>query len=224
MKRWFTMNPANGRIEGEPINLISVGGNYIVRRRYRDTDSTRYVRTLRGKATSGGDIEIINGRKSDFVRFTADPVTGMAARSELAPRRLSEFGKTITLKLEFRVRAPRIDELTGYVLQFWQPVISPIAGVRVSNGRLEVVARSGGTAASTSLNKDWNELTIAFKPGPDGLLRVRNDMRGKLSGTLNGGSQASQADADLFRPKFGWYGPLSQSVQVDYRHFAMFVT
>jgi hypothetical protein len=49
-------------------------------------------------------------------------------------------------------------------------------------------------------------------------------MRGKVSGTLNGGSQAPVDDADVFRPKFGWYGSLSQPVAVDYRHLSIFAT
>jgi hypothetical protein len=175
---------------------------------------------LKGKATPGGDIEIVKRR---FVRFTADPITG-ASRSELAATRMIDFGETVTVNMEFRVKARQIDKLTGYVLQFWQPKISPIAGVRVKGGRLEVVARTGGGAASSRLRKGWNKISVTFRPGPDGLLEVSGDMRGKVSGTLNGGSQAPVADADIFRPKFGWYGSLSQPIAVDYRHLSIFAT
>lgn len=223
-RHWFTLDPENGRIQGRPTNQISEGGNYIVRRRHRSTDATRFIRNLRGKATAGGNIEIVDGRKGDFVRFTADPVTQWPARSELAPRRMSDFGTTITVKMEFRVRAPDIDRLTGYILQFWQPVISPIAGVRVRDGNLEVVARTGGGAGTKQLGKGWNNLSVTFRPGDNGLLRVRGDIRGQVAGTLNGGSQASLSDEDIFRPKFGWYGSLSQSVAVDYRNLSIFAS
>jgi len=223
MKHLFTMNPVNGRIQGKPTNQISEGGNFIVRRRYRVGDTTKAVRTLRGKANGNGNISIVSGKKHTFVRFEPDPITGLA-RSELAPRRMTPFGQSVTVSMQFRVRALQLDRLTGYVLQFWQPIISPIAGVRVNNGRLEVVARSGGGAASRELTRGWNQIAVTFRPGPDGLLRVRGDLHGKVNGTLNGGSQASRADADIFRPKFGWYGSLSQPVTVDYRHFSMFAT
>jgi len=223
---WFQMNPAHGRIQGTPTNQISVGGNYIVRRKHRSTDTTRFVRTLRGKATAGGTINIIrrSNPNREFVRFTADPITGGSPRSELAPRRLAAFGQTVTTSIEFRARAPQLDQLTGYVLQFWQPVISPIAGVRLNRGRLEVVARTGGTAASKPLTRGWNELTITFRPGPDGVLRVKGDLSGRTAGRLDGGSKASRATDDAFRPKFGWYGPLSQDLTVDYRKFHLSVS
>jgi hypothetical protein len=222
-KFWFRMNPSNGRIQGKPTNLISVGGNYVVRKKYRPEDTTRHIRNLRGKATKGGTIDIVQGKKNrDYVRFTADPITGSVARSELAPRKMSDFGQTLTVKMEFRVRAPKIDEITGYVLQFWQPVISPIAGVRVKDGRLEVVSRSRGTAASKPITKGWNELTVTIRPGRNGVLKVKGDLNGKVNGFINGGSQASSSTEDIFRPKFGWYGSLNQQVTVDYRQFEIY--
>jgi hypothetical protein len=222
MKHLFTMDPANGRIQGKPTNQISEGGNYLALRRFRSEDTTRMVRNLRGKATSGGNITIVEDKKQSFVRFEADPVTNYPPRSELAPRLMTPFGRAVTVDISVRVRAPQMDRLTGYVLQFWQPVISPIAGVRVSGGRLEVVARSGGELASKPLTKGWNDLAVTLRPGPNGLMRVTGDLNGQVVGRLDGGSQRGLAQSDIFRPKFGWYGSLSQSVTVDYRHFSMF--
>jgi len=218
----FRMVPSQGFIQGEPTNQISEGGNFIVKRRFRHQHATKFIRDLRGKATPGGDINIVEGKKYTFTRFEADPITGWPARAELAPRHLTPFGQSVTVNMTFRVRAKQIDQLTGYVLQFWQPVISPIAGVRVKGGRLEVVSRSGGEVASKPIDRGWNDLTVTFRPGLNGQMSVSGDLNGSINARLNGGSQAGLADMDIFRPKFGWYGPLGQSVRVDYRHFEMF--
>jgi hypothetical protein len=215
------MVPKRGFIQGEPTNLISEGGNFLVRRRFRPTHTSPEVRTLRGKATPGGDIDIVKGRRFTFVRFEADPVTGLVPRSELAPRLMMPFGRTVTVSIGFRVRARQIDQLTGYVLQFWQPIISPIAGVRLNEGRIEVVSRSGGGVASGPLERGWNSLTVSLRPGPNGRMTVDGDLNGSIRGRIDGGSQDGLAEAPVFRPKFGWYGPLSQQVQVDYRRFEM---
>jgi hypothetical protein len=222
------MFPGRGWIDGIATNQISEGGNYLVRRRYRDQDTSRQVRTLRGKATDGSGIEIVERRNParEFVRFDVDPITGSgqgAPRSELAPRQMIPFGDTVHLRLEFRVRAQNLDRLTGYVIQFWQPVISPIAGIRVSGGRLEAVTRSAGGAASAPLTRGWNEIGLTFRPGDDGLLKVRGGLRGSTAGRIDGGSQADRATADIYRPKFGWYGSSGQDVVVDYRRFVQWV-
>lgn len=220
----FRMAPKRGFIQGEPTNLISEGGNFIVRRRFLPTHTSPEVRTLRGKATPGGDIDIVEGRRFTFVRMEADPITGLVPRSELAPRLMTPFGQSVTVSIIFRVRARQIDQLTGYVLQFWQPIISPIAGVRVNRGRLEVVSRSGGGVASGPLDRGWNSLTVTLRPGPDGRMSVSGDLNGSIRARIDGGSQAGLADEAIFRPKFGWYGPLSQQVHVDYRRFEMFTS
>jgi hypothetical protein len=213
----FRMDPSRGFIEGKPTNQISEGGNFKVRRRFRSEDTTKAVRTLRGKANGNNDITIVKGRKHTFVRFEVDRVTGSPSRSELAPRRMTPFGRSVTVNMSFRVRAQQMDRLTGYVLQFWQPIISPIAGVRVSGGRLEVVARSSGKVASKRLTRGWNDLSVTLRPGPNGLMRVTGDLNGQVLGRIDGGSQAGRAQSDIFRPKFGWYGSLDQRVRVDYR-------
>jgi hypothetical protein len=219
MTKLFTLDPKNGRIEGQPTNQISEGGNYFP---LDKSDRSPQVKNLRGKATAGGDIEIESGKKFTFVRFSADPVTGGPSRSELAPRLMTPFDQSVTVRMVFRVNAPNIDQLTGYVVQFWQPVISPIAGIRVKDGRLEVVARSGGSAGSTRLTGGWNDLTVTLRPSnSQGFLRVDGDITGRVDGRINGGSQAGRADSDIFRPKFGWYGSLQQSVAVDVRLFEM---
>jgi len=215
----FTMDPSRGFIEGRPTNQISEGGNFIVRRKFRGIDATRKIKDLRGKATLGGDINIRSGPKYNFVRLTADLVTGMPARSELAPRRMTTFDRAVTVDFTFRINAPQRDRLTGYVLQFWQPVINPIAGVRVKNGRLEVVSRSGGSVASTKLTGDWYSLSVAVRPSNLlGGMKVSGDLNGRIRARINGGSQAWRATSDIFRPKFGWYGSLGQPVTVDIRH------
>lgn len=215
------MSPKRGRIEGKPTNQISEGGNFIPLDR---EDRTPQVKNLRGKATNGGDISIVKGKRFTFTRLFADSVTGIPypSRSELAPRLMTPFDRQINVRMVFRVRAPQIDRLTGYVLQFWQPVISPIAGIRVNNGRLEVVARSAGGAASKPLTKGWNDLTVSICPSNTrGFLAVSGDLVGRVDGRLNGGSQAGLAAEDIFRPKFGWYGSLQQGVTVDVRLFEM---
>jgi len=222
------MFPGRGRIKGIAANQISEGGNYVVRRRHREQDTSGWVRTLRGKATDGSTIALVEKRNAaqEFVRFGVDPVTGMgqgAPRSELAPRRLIDFGDTVHLMVEFRVRAENLDRLSGYVLQFWQPVISPIAGIRVSDGRLEAVSRSAGGAASAPLTRGWNEIKLTFRPGDDGLFKLRGDLNGSVAGRINGGSQAGLATDDIYRPKFGWYGSAGQNVAVDYRRFVQWV-
>ena len=40
-------------------------------------------------------------------------------------------------------------------------------------------------------------------------------------GRIDGGSQAGLSVEDKYRPKFGWYGSLSQPLTVDYRLFEM---
>lgn len=224
---WFRMFPGRGWIQGIATNQISEGGNYLVKRRYRSHDTSRWVRTLRGKATPGSTIALVEKRNpaNEFVRFGVDPITGIGypPRSELAPRQMIDFGDTVHLRLEFRVRAANLDRLTGYVLQFWQPVISPIAGIRVSGGRLEAVTRSAGSAASAPLTNGWNEIELTFRPGDDGLLRVRGDLHGSVSGRIDGGSQAGLATDDIYRPKFGWYGSAGGDVTVDYRRFVQWV-
>lgn len=224
---WFRMFPGRGRIEGIATNQISEGGNYVVRRRHRGNDTSQWVRTLRGKATPGSTIELMERRNpaNEFVRFDVDPVTGIGypPRSELAPGRMLDFSDTVHLKLEFRVRAERLDRLTGYVLQFWQPVISPIAGIRVSGGRLEAVTRSAGGVASKPLTRGWNEIELTFRPGDDGLFKVAGDLNGSVAGRINGGSQAGLAADDIYRPKFGWYGSPGQDVIVDFRRFVQWV-
>lgn len=222
------MFPGRGRIKGIATNQISEGGNYVVRRRYREQDTSPRVQTLRGKATDGSTIALVEKRNpaKEFVRFDVDPITGIGQgppRSELAPRRLIDFGDTVHLRIEFRVRAQNLDRLTGYVLQFWQPVISPIAGIRVSGGRLEAVTRSAGGAASTPLTQGWNEIKLKFRPGDDGLFKLRGDLNGSVAGRINGGSQAGRAADDIYRPKFGWYGSPGQDVAVDYRRFVQWV-
>lgn len=221
------MFPGRGRIEGIATNQISEGGNFIVKRRHRQQDTSPWVRTLRGKATPGSTIDLVERKNpaNSFVRFGVDPVTGIGhpPRSELAPRRMIPFGDTVHLKLEFRVRAEDIDRLTGYVIQFWQPVISPIAGIRVSGGRLEAVTRSAGGVASKPLARGWNQIELTFRPGDDGLFKVAGDLRGSVSGRINGGSQAGLAADDIYRPKFGWYGPSGQDVRIDYRRFVQWV-
>jgi len=213
----FRMDPSRGFIEGKATNQISEGGNFKVRRRFRSKDTTKAVRTLRGKANGNNDISIVEGKKHTFVRFEVDRVTGSSSRSELAPRRMTPFGRSVTVNMSFRVRAPQMDRLTGYVLQFWQPIISPIAGVRVRNGRLEVTTRSRGEVASKRLTRGWNDLSVTLCPGPNGLMRVEGDLNGRVLGRIDGGSQAGRAQSDIFRPKFGWYGSLDQRVRVDYR-------
>jgi hypothetical protein len=226
---WFRMFPGRGVIQGEATNQISEGGNFIVKRRYRSEDTATFVRTLRGKATDNSSISIVEKRDpaKEFVRFEVDPITGIgqgAPRSELAPRRMIDFDSTVSLKLELRVQADNIDKITGYVLQFWQPIISPIAGLRVANGRLEAVTRSAGDAASAPLKQGWNEIELTFRPGDNGLFKVKGALNGAVAGRIDGGSQAGSALEDIYRPKFGWYGSTAgEDVTVDYRRFVMAV-
>ena len=225
---WFRMFPSRGWIQGIATNQISEGGNYVVKRRYRSHDTSRWVRTLRGKATPGSTIALVETRNpaNEFVRFGVDPITGIGypPRSELAPRQMIDFGDTVSLKLEFRVRSSNIDAITGYILQFWQPIISPIAGLRLKNGRLEAVTRSAGGVASAPLAKGWNEIELTFRPGDNGLFKVKGALNGAVAGRIDGGSQAGSALEDIYRPKFGFYGAGGgPSLQVDYRRFVMAV-
>lgn len=226
---WFRMFPGRGLIQGEATNQISEGGNFIVKRRYRPVDTSPFVKTLRGKATDNSAISIVDKRNpaKEFVRFSIDPITGIgqgAPRSELAPRRMIDFGSTVSLRLELRVQADNIDRITGYVLQFWQPIISPIAGLRVKDGRLEAVTRSAGSAASAPLKQGWNEIELTFRPGANGLFQAKGALNGTVQGRIDGGSQAGQALQPIYRPKFGWYGSTAgENVTVDYRRFVMAV-
>jgi hypothetical protein len=226
---WFRMFPGRGFIQGEATNQISEGGNFIVKRRYRSKDTSPFVKTLRGKATDNSSISIVEklNPSNEFVRFDVDPVTGIGQRtprSELAPRQMIDFGDTVSLKLEFRVRSSNIDAITGYILQFWQPIISPIAGLRLNNGRLEAVTRSAGGVASAPLAKGWNEIELTFRPGDNGLFKVKGALNGAVAGRIDGGSQAGSALEDIYRPKFGFYGAGGgPSLQVDYRRFVMAV-
>jgi hypothetical protein len=224
----FSMKPWRGKIVGEATNQISQGGNYIVRKKFRAEDTSKTIKSLRGKATDGSSIKLVEAKniKKSFIRFNVDPITGInqgAPRAELAPPKMLDFGQTAQINIVFRVRAKNLDVVTGYVLQFWQPVISPIGGIRANNGRLEAVTRSGGEVASSSLNRRWNRLSMEFRPGAQGLFKVSGDLQGTLNARIDGGSQAGRATDDIFRPKFGWYGPARQNVSVDFRRFEMSV-
>lgn len=221
----FSMRPWRGTIVGEATNQISEGGNYIVRRKFRHQDTSRYVKDLRGKATDGSAIDLIQTRneKKSFVRFSVDPITGIPfpARSELALPKMIDFGTTARIDIEFRIKAKNMDKLTGYVLQFWQPVINPIGGIRVRNGRLEAVTRSAGDAGSIRLQRGWHRLQMDFTPGDRGSFSIDGAINGSVTGRIDGGSRAGDAREDVFRPKFGWYGSTTQDVTVDFRGFAM---
>lgn len=221
----FGMRPWRGKIVGEATNQISEGGNYVVRRKFRHQDTSRYVKNLRGKATNGSAIDLIEkgNENKNFVRFTVDPVTGIPfpARSELAPPKMLDFGTTARIDIEFRIRAQNMDNLTGYVLQFWQPVINPIGGIRVKDGRLEAVTRSAGDAGSVRLQRGWHRLQMDFTPGDRGSFSIDGAITGSVSGRIDGGSRAGDAKEDIFRPKFGWYGSTSQHITVDVRRFVL---
>jgi hypothetical protein len=227
---WFRMFPGRGWIQGIATNAISEGGNYIVKRRYRSRDTSSWVKTLRGKATDNSTISIVEKRNParEFVRFDVDPITGAGQRtprSELAPREMIPFGDTVHLRLEFRVRSRQMDAVTGYVLQFWQPIISPIAGIRVKDGRLEAVTRSAGGVASAPLTRKWNQIELSFRPGDKGLFEISGALNGAVAGRIDGGSQASSALEQIYRPKFGFYGAGGgPELSVDYRRFVQWVS
>jgi hypothetical protein len=227
---WFRMFPGRGWIQGIATNAISEGGNYLVKRRYRSRDTSAWVKTLRGKATDGSTITIPEKRNParEFVRFDVDPITGAGQRtprSELAPREMIPFGDTVHLRLEFRVRSRQMDAVTGYVLQFWQPIISPIAGIRVKDGRLEAVTRSAGGVASAPLTRKWNQIELSFRPGHNGIFNISGALNGAVAGRIDGGSQASSALEQIYRPKFGFYGAGGGPVlSVDYRRFVQWVS
>lgn len=217
-KMFYRMDPATGKIEGRPTNQIGEGGNFIARKK----DVQGFSRTLQGKATAGSRIELVEKRNpaKNFVCFKAKPTIGNS-RSELAQTHNFEFGQRVKINIEFKIKARRLDSLNGYILQFWQPVISPIAGVRVQNGRLEVVTRSAGGVASMWLTSDWQGLEMIFTAGNQGEFSISGDLNGSVRGKIDGGSQASQAVADTFRAKFGWYGATEQDVQVRFREFRL---
>lgn len=217
-KMLYRMDPATGKIEGEPTEVIGEGGNFVARKK----DVRGFPRALRGKATAGSRIKLVEKKNpaKNFVRFKAKPTIGNS-RSELAQTKNFEFGERVKINIEFKVKAKKLNQLNGYILQFWQPVVSPIAGVRVANGRLEVVTRTAGGAASMRLTSDWQKLEIVFTAGRNGELTVSGDLNGSVNGFINAGSQASLARQDTFRAKFGWYGTTGQRVQVRFREFRL---
>ena len=221
----FRMRPRRGRISGDPTNVFGQGGNFIPRRR---KDSSPAVRSLRGKTTPGSDIDLVTGgrkNKKSFVRFEARPVRSGNVRSELAVGPLTDFDQPTEITTRFRADA--LDPITGtaYLLQIWQPVISPIAGLRVQGGRLEATTRSGGTAWSTRFREGkWYNFRIEFQAGDDGFFRIYGGKSGRLlgevEGRIDGGSQAGRARQDSWRPKLGFYGSSGNSLNVDYSDFS----
>lgn len=226
----FVLNAKTGRIRGTPTETFGQGGNFLPA-----GEDKRDITSLRGKATPGSTIAIPlrkNGNQRKFIRLGAAAHSPGNTRCELATGPSFPFGQTITFDFSFRLSGFLGLGSVPYVLQFWQPVISPIAGVRVdaSKKAVEVVARSAGGAVSLPLRENrWYNLLVTFRAGNDGILSVSDPKSGLLLGrtrpglTINGGSQASQATSDNWRPKLGFYGtktkgPLSI---VDVRRFAV---
>ena len=217
---YFNMVPKKGRISGDPTNILGQGGNFIPR---KEKHKSYLMGSLRGKATSGSDI-LIGGRLNDFVRFRARPTVGNI-RSELATGPSFDFGDEKFINFKFRVNSN--DDITGtaYLLQFWQPVISPIAGIRIQNDKIQAVTRSAGGAYSQPLREGkWNTLKMAFKAGSDGHFKVYNRkgrLLGEVDGTIDGGSLAGRSLRDVWRPKFGFYGSGSNNLNVDVKRFTI---
>lgn len=223
MKRkypYFTLAPKKGRISGDPTNSFGEGGNFIPE---KEKHKSYLISSLRGKATNGSDI-LIGGRLNNFVRFEARPTVGNI-RSELATGSRFDFGDEMFMNFKFRVNSN--DDITGtaYLLQFWQPVISPIAGIRIQNDEIQAVTRSAGSAYSKPLREGkWNTLKMAFKAGSNGYFKVYNregKLLDKVEGLINGGSQASRSLEDVWRPKLGFYGSGSNNLNVDVKRFTI---
>jgi hypothetical protein len=219
MRPAFDLDPITGRIVGDATNSMGEGGNYIPAK--KDREKMLFPR-LSGKATEGSFIR----QRKDFINFFTTDDARHPDRSELAVPKNFAFERQINIDLEFRVKGRNYDKVTGYVLQFWQPIVSPIAGIRIQNGTLAVVSRSAGGALSMKLEKKkWYDWQLQFKAGDNGFIRVIDDTTGKLigsrNGTINAGSQAGQTLADTVKPKFGFYGNALGGIKTDFRDFAI---
>lgn len=221
MRLAFDLDPITGKLIGTATNTMGEGGNFFPGRKH---GKKMTMRRLSGKATEGSLIR----QRKDFINFFATDDPRYPDRSELATPGNFAFGKRIDIDLEFRIKGRNYDKVTGYVLQFWQPIVSPIAGIRINNGRLEVVSRSAGGVLSMNLKKkQWYDWTLQFKAGHNGFFRVVDDntgkMLGSINGTINAGSQARLTLADTVKPKFGFYGNALNGIKTDFRDFAIAV-
>lgn len=227
MTTLFSMRPATGRISGTATNVFGQGGNFIPAKKDR-----KIITSLRGKATPGSTISIPtkkNGEQRRFVRFDVRPSTiDGNTRCELATGDLFPFGKLLEIDISFRIRRLNAVKQPFYLLQFWQPVISPIAGIRIDPAKrlIECVTRTAGSATDfQSTAYDWCNLRLLFRAGTGGMLKVTDlstgVVLGTASGAVNGGSQAAQAERDAWRPKFGFYGNLDGRAVIDVRTFKL---
>jgi len=197
----FDLDPSIGELKPPTAGRIAdgswgSGGRWV----QQNAGKVFPMTALSAQREGGRDITSNNRR----IRFRVDKNQG-GRRAELAPGYIFDFGTELVIDYSFKVRSDNIKEANGYLLQFWQPVISPIAGVRIQHGRLQVVSRTLGGVfdEEVSLNQ-WYDMTLRIKAGDDGFLELAGSRR--VVGSLNGGSQASQATEDVIRPKFGFYG------------------
>ena len=220
----FWLRPDKGRIKGRAVRDFGAGGNFDYRRRSdRNQFTSPSIRSLRGKSSDDneGSISIVGegekGRNQARVRFdipggTTDTRSRLNVRSELATGRVFDADESVTIGLRFRVKNP--DDLTGfaYLLQGWQPVQAPRFGLRVSTrsgGSWDVAARGSSFRHTQKFNEGqrWNTV----------IMDVRSSKRidwyngtGRKLGTSKGnflkrpGARAVQAQ--VWRPKFGYYG------------------
>jgi hypothetical protein len=68
-------------------------------------------------------------------------------------------------------------------------------------------------------------LSCRFALATTGSLNISGALNGAVAGRIDGGSQASSALEQIYRPKFGFYGAGGgPELKVDYRRFVQWVS
>lgn len=232
----FSMDPAlgiitPGRKDGVSTGSIGFGeGNNFIYQKKEDRKrlTSDLVNSLRGKI-DGDHPEIIikrPKRKPAFVRFRIrkrkDTPVGNE-RSELAVG--PQFSGNETVHIGFSFRVPRLEGPinTKYILQIWQPVESPRAGVRINtsdSSSYDLVSRSGG-GITRSLRKDgkgWNHVIMTINNN-EGI--IWRNKKGKILARSPGGFLSPSGNSLTWRPKFGAYGYGGNNATIDVRGFSI---
>jgi len=203
----FDMDPQYGRINGTATGTFGEGGNYIPENERHKSDQ---IASLRGKIDNGGVSPRIEGTGEDArVVFEAGGNTSGNDRSELAAGPQFPFGEVYEIRYKFRYDGPVHETGHFYLLQIWQAVYSPLAGIRMVPGTgdtVEFVGRGVGAAASATLTPgQWVDWTARLKVGPDGFIKVY-DAKGNKLGEVSGDfGYTGPGDPQQWRPKFGIY-------------------
>jgi hypothetical protein len=225
----FSKDPRTGRISAPKSGPVGFGegNNFLTVKRQRSS----LIGSLRGKI-DGNHPQIItkvpkNPDRPAFTRFriraNRDNITGNE-RSELAVGPLFSGDQTVHIGFSFRL--PRFDGITGrtaYLLQIWQPVEQPRAGVRINTSdpdSYDLVSRTGGgiTRPFADGGRGWNDVVMSINNRTGITWRTRN---GRVLAQSPGGFLDPGGVSQSWRPKFGAYGFGGSNANIDVRGFTI---